>query len=99
METTSRIVAEHFGRAHRDVLTAIRNLKCSDKFYKANFLLSEFKDDKGRSFPEYVIQQDGYLLLVMTFTNAKTTRYKEDLILDYKLPVPNWAAVGVENRV
>jgi Rha family phage regulatory protein len=99
METTSRIVAEHFGRAHRDVLTAIRNLKCSNKFHKANFLLSEFKDDKNRSFPEYVIQQDGYLLLVMTFTNAKTTRYKEDLILDYKLPVPNWASVGVENQV
>jgi hypothetical protein len=45
-----------------------------------------------------VIQQDGYLLLVMNFTNAKTTRYKEDLILDYKLPMPNWAAVGIENR-
>lgn len=99
METTSRIVAEHFGRAHRDVLTAIRNLKCSDKFYKANFLLSEFQDDKGRSFPEYVIEQDGYLLLVLNFTNVKTTRYKEDLILDYKLPVLNWAAVGIENRV
>ena len=98
METTSRIVAEHFGRAHRDVLTAIRNLKCSDKFYKANFLLSEFQDDKGRSFPEYVIQQDGYLLLVLNFTNAKTTRYKENLILYYKLPVPSWA-VGIETRV
>lgn len=99
METTSRIVGEHFNRTHRDVLIAIRNLKCSDKFYKANFLLSEFQDDKGRSFPEYVIQQDGYLLLVMTFTNAKTTRYKEDLILDYKLPVPSWAVVGSETRV
>lgn len=98
METTSRKVAEHFGRAHRDVLTAIRNLKCSDKFHKANFLLSEFQDDKGRGFPEYVIQQDGYLLLVMNFTNAKSTKFKEALILDYKLPVLNWAAVGIENQ-
>ncbi len=99
METTSRIVAEHFGRAHRDMLTAIRNLKCSGKFHKANFMLSSFQDDKGRSYPEYIIQQDGYLLLVMSFTNAKSTKFKEDLILDYKLPVLNWAAVGSENRV
>ncbi len=99
METTSRNVAEHFGRAHRDVLTAVKNLKCSGKFHKANFKLSTFQDDKGRSFPEYIIQQDGYLMLVMNFTNPKCTKFKENLIMDYKMPLLDWAAVGIENRV
>ena len=37
METTSLIIAEHFGKAHKDVLRAIDNLSCSDEFSRRNF--------------------------------------------------------------
>lgn len=96
METSSRIVAKEFGRSHRDVLNAIKKLKCSDNFYTDNFKLSEFQDNKGRCFPEYVIQQAGYLMLVFNFTNVKATKFKEDFILDYKNTMILWPEI--ENR-
>ena len=34
---TSLQVAEHFGKRHRDVLRAIRNLGCSAEFNERNF--------------------------------------------------------------
>lgn len=35
--TTSLDVAKHFGKQHKDVLRAIRNLDCSTEFHERNF--------------------------------------------------------------
>lgn len=40
--TTSLKVAEVFGKNHRDVLRALNNLDCTDKFRERNFALSSY---------------------------------------------------------
>lgn len=40
--TDSRIVAERFGKNHKDVLRAIRSLECSDDFRERNFAPSSY---------------------------------------------------------
>ena len=70
IRTTSRIVAAAFGKEHRDVLKAIRNLATPEDFNLRNFAQVDFKDDKGRVFPEYTITRDGCMFLVMGFTGA-----------------------------
>ena len=76
IRTTSRVVAQVFGKAHRDVLRAIRNLETPDEFNLRNFAQTEFKDDKGRAFPEYTMTRDGFMFLVMGFTGAKAVGMK-----------------------
>ena len=76
IRTTSRIVAQVFGKAHRDVLRAIRNLETPEEFNLRNFAQIEFKDGKGRTFPEYTMTRDGFMFLVMGFTGAKAVGVK-----------------------
>ena len=96
METTSKAVADHFKQSHRRILTVISNLTCSSSFKDANFRLSKFVDSNGRSHPQYKISQEGYVWLCMTFTSsAKALRWKEELILDYKLPLLDWDKISL----
>jgi len=76
IRTTSRIVAKEFGKQHRDVLRAIRNLETPDDFNRRNFALIDFKDDKGRTFQEYSMTRDGFMFLAMGFTGAAAVSFK-----------------------
>lgn len=76
VRTTSRIVAQVFGKEHRNVLQSIRKLETPDEFNLLNFEQIEFKDDKGRTFPEYTMTRDGFMFLVMGFTGAKAVGMK-----------------------
>lgn len=42
--TTTLKVAEYFGKRHKDVLRAIRNMQCSDDFARRNFAPTDFID-------------------------------------------------------
>lgn len=78
--TTSRLVAEKFGKEHKNVLRAIENLKCSKEFIRKIFKLSEYTDKKGQSRPEYLITGEGFSFLVMGFTGKNSARIKEELV-------------------
>lgn len=69
--TTSRKIADYFGKAHRSVMIAIRNLETPSEFNLHNYVQITFLDDKGREYPEYQITRDGFMLLVMGFTGKK----------------------------
>lgn len=77
---TSLQVAEHFGKQHKTVLRAIRNLGCSAAFTERNLALSEFVDSTGRRLPMYHITRDGFALLAMGFTGKEAMRWKEAYI-------------------
>lgn len=82
--TTSLKVAEAFGKNHRDVLKAIRELDCSPEFHGRNFALS-FKISKlpnngHRKDPMYYITRDGFVFLVMGFTGKTAAKLKEAYI-------------------
>lgn len=69
---SSRQIAEHFGRRHKDVLRAISNLECTSEFTERNFALSEYRDSSGKKNPEYLITRDGFTFLAMGFNGKET---------------------------
>ena len=74
--TTSVIVAQVFGKQHKDVLRAIRGLECPEEFTGRNFALSEFTDPTGRKLPMYRMTRDGFTFLCMGFTGKEAARWK-----------------------
>ncbi|WP_149000440.1 Rha family transcriptional regulator, partial [Shigella sonnei] len=49
---------------HDNVLRAIANIECSDKFTALNFEASEYTDSIGRKLPMYQITKNGFVFLV-----------------------------------
>ncbi len=82
--TTSRQVAEHFGKRHDTVLRAIRNLECSPEFHAHNFAEMVMKTGIGsgavRNDPAYRITRDGFVFLAMGFTGKEAAQWKEAYI-------------------
>lgn len=79
--TTSRLVAEKFGKEHKDVLRSIRNLASSDDgFGQRNFAPTDFIDGQGKKYTEYIITRDGFTMLVMGFSGKDAMRFKIEYI-------------------
>lgn len=78
--TSSRLVADYFGKQHKTVLRTIQNLNCSKEFNEHNFVLVNYKDKKGELRPEYLMTKDGFTILAMGFTGAKAMQFKEAYI-------------------
>lgn len=74
--TTSRNIAEVFGKEHKNVIRAIESLECGEDFTRLNFELSEYVDPTGRKLPEYLITRDGFTLLAMGFTGKEAMQFK-----------------------
>lgn len=78
--TDSRQVAERFEREHRDVLKAIRHLiegvrknsQTPSMFYETTYV----NEQNGQTYPMYLMNRDGFSLLVMGFTGAKALEWK-----------------------
>lgn len=92
--TTSLKVAEVFGKEHKHVLDAIRNLlntKAENSAFVENqqltnmFALIEVEQPMPvgggvKKVPMYVINRDGFTLLAMGFTGEKALRFKLEYI-------------------
>lgn len=74
--TTSLMVAEVFGKRHRDVLRSIRQTYIPKDFNERNFALVEYTDEKGEQRPMYEMTKDGFVLLAMGFTGKKAMDFK-----------------------
>ncbi len=74
--TSSRIVAEVFGKEHRDVLKRIRNIEVPLEWGVRNFAQSSYINAQNKEQPEYQITKDGFVLLVMGFTGKKAMAFK-----------------------
>lgn len=74
---SSRDVAEHFGKQHKNVMQAIENMKAENSALIKMFYPSTYKVDGNRkSYPMYLMNRDGFSLLVMGFTGAKALEWK-----------------------
>lgn len=78
--TTSLVVAEVFGKQHRNVLKAIRELDCSSEFALLNFEQCTRKGSNNKPEPFYRMTRDGFTFLCMGFTGAEAARWKEAYI-------------------
>nr|WP_294021951.1 Rha family transcriptional regulator [uncultured Lachnoclostridium sp.] len=76
--TTSLKVAEHFEKEHKDVLESIRNLVAENS--AANFFTLTTYKNRGKEYPMYEMDRDGFSLLAMGFTGEKALRWKLDYI-------------------
>ncbi len=67
--TTSLLVAEKFGKRHDHVLRDIRNIisNSSTQNWGQYYYLSSYKDLSGKSNEMYIMNRDGFSLLVMGF--------------------------------
>ncbi|MFG6599392.1 MULTISPECIES: Rha family transcriptional regulator [unclassified Sulfitobacter] len=83
LTTTSRLIAEKFGKRHADVIRAIRNLECSAEFAERNFAPVEFIEEfqfKSEKRIEYRVSRDGFTFLAMGFTGKEAATWKEKFI-------------------
>lgn len=80
--TTSSQIAKHFGKEHKVVLRAIRNLSSTvdADFYRCNFVPIQTITDLGagrtRQDPAYRITRDGFVFLAMGFTGKEAAAWK-----------------------
>ena len=77
---TSVQIAEHFGKQHKNVVRAIRNLGCSDEFSRLNFEPRDYVDERGKVQPMFMVTRDGFAFLAMGFTGKEAMRWKEAYI-------------------
>lgn len=81
--TTSLIVAQVFGKEHKNVLRDIENLSCSDNFNRLNFERITYKDVRNREQTAYEMTKDGFSFLVMGYTGEKAGQFKETFINEF----------------
>lgn len=81
--TTSRAVAEQFGKQHKNVIQSIETLmqdldKTEDgkAFNRLNFQPVNYTDAKGETRKQYTMTRDGFTLLAMGFTGARALQFK-----------------------
>ncbi|MDE3295865.1 phage regulatory protein/antirepressor Ant [Lacticaseibacillus rhamnosus] len=72
--TTSLRVAEVFGKDHKHVLETISNLAAEKS--AAKFFSEATYDNRGKQYPMYYMNRDGFTLLAMGFTGKKALQFK-----------------------
>lgn len=77
--TTSLLVAEKFEKNHRHVLDSIRNLVAENSAAKSLFIESQY-ENRGKVYPMYIMNRDGFSLLVMGFTGSTALQFKLEFI-------------------
>lgn len=77
--TTSLRIAEVFGKQHKDVLEAIRDLISSAEnsaLLETYFAEGEYKASNGKTNPMYYMNRDGFTLLAVGFTGKRALQFK-----------------------
>ncbi|OAK78513.1 antirepressor [Lacticaseibacillus rhamnosus] len=72
--TTSLRVAEVFGKDHKHVLETISNLAAEKS--AAKFFAETTYYNRGKQYPMYYMNRDGFTLLAMGFTGKKALQFK-----------------------
>lgn len=75
MYTTSKDIAEKFGKRHDHVLRDIKKLATQNGGAK-NLFHSTTYENRGKHYPMYYITRDGFSLLVMGFTGPDALEWK-----------------------
>lgn len=71
----SREVAKNFGKAHGDVLKSVDVLVRENSLTK-NMFYEDSREYRGQQFRYFVMNRDGFSLLVMGFTGSKALEWK-----------------------
>jgi len=98
--TSSLQVAEDFGKEHKNVLSAIREILAAEN-QATNLFYEDTYENRGKQYPMFYMNRDGFSLLVMGFTGSDALHWKlkyigrfnamekalqEQAVTPYKLP-------------
>lgn len=72
---SSREIAKRFGKEHKHVLAAIRQILVAENSATKFFHEGTF-EYRGQKFPEYLMNRDGFSLLAMGFTGKEAVQWK-----------------------
>ncbi len=72
---SSRQVAEHFGKEHKNVMVSIREILAAEKSATKMFYETTYQN-RGKQYPEYLMNRDGFSLLAMGFTGKEAVQWK-----------------------
>ncbi|WP_049245838.1 Rha family transcriptional regulator [Morganella morganii] len=99
--TTSKKIADYFGKTHKNVLRKIKQTisDCPDEFAELNFEPTDYIDKNGDIQPMYKLSKDGYMLLVMSFTGKAAMLIKIKFIQAFNWmteQITRWKDLGEE---
>ena len=106
--TNSLLVAEKFEKNHRDVLEAIRTIMrtAENSALLQMFQETSYLSSQNKELPMYLMNRDGFSLLVMGFTGQKALQFKLDFINAFneyeklaKNPVANLSKIDLAQMV
>lgn len=97
---SSRQIAESFGKEHKHVLAAIRQILVDENSATKFFHETSF-EYRGQKFPEYLMNRDGFTLLAMGFTGKAALEWKLKYIaafneMEKKLSTPQMPKLSKE---
>lgn len=79
--TTSLKIADVFGKKHKHVLENIREvIRSAENSTNEMFCESEYYDTQNKRQPMYLMNRDGFTLLVMGFTGKEAMKFKLEYI-------------------
>lgn len=73
---SSRDIAEHFGKEHKNVLQSIENLTAENSALTQMFFKTSYTSGTGKAYPMYLMNRDGFTLLAMGFTGKAALEWK-----------------------
>ena len=85
--TNSLLVAEKFGKEHKHVLDAIREIVKGYAEFSADPMFEEttyVNKQNGQSYPLFIMTEEGFTLLAMGFTGKKAMAFKFEYIKAFK---------------
>lgn len=97
---SSRQIAESFGKEHKTVLRSIEELAAQNCAAKSMFYETTF-ENRGKQYPMYLMNRDGFSLLVMGFTGKAALEWKLKYIqafneMEKKLSTPQMPKLSKE---
>ena len=76
-------VAEVFGKRHKNIIQAVKELDCSNEFRRLNFQPSYYLNEQNKRQPKFNMTQHGFTFLVMGFRGKKAAEFKEAYIKQF----------------
>lgn len=76
---SSRVIAERFGKEHRNVVATIENKIPSltaEKLAVKNYFVRSSYEHRGNTYKEYFLTRDGFSFIVMGFTGREADAWK-----------------------
>lgn len=90
---SSRDVSRNFDKEHKDVLDSIRQLLAAENSATKSMFYETTFENRGKQYPMYLMNRDGFTLLVMGYTGSKAMEWKLKYIqafnaMERKLTIP-----------